>query len=183
MDAWNGWYHVNGNTYGTWLPGDPRGWRVKQHRCHVEGDYKHPPPLGKNQSLYRLNRQRLTAPPVYMTAEQREQAGRALLDMLAHVGVESIALCLTAAHFHLLGRFQDKQVRPRVGRAKKHACFVLKACGLDSRLWTAKAKVTPIRDRTHQVNVFHYICRHQAEGAWVWTFRDGIDWPSTIQKR
>ena len=30
MPAWNGWYHVTGNTYGTWLPGDPRGWR----ECH-----------------------------------------------------------------------------------------------------------------------------------------------------
>ena len=44
MTAWNNWYHVNGNTYGTWLPGDPRGWRERGHKKHVAGDYKNPPP-------------------------------------------------------------------------------------------------------------------------------------------
>jgi len=39
MEPWNHWYHVNGNTYGTWLPGDPRGWRSYKHKRHVEGEY------------------------------------------------------------------------------------------------------------------------------------------------
>src|SRR3954468_9029001 len=40
---WNNWYHCMGNTYGTWLPGDPRGFRTRLHREHVEGDYRNPP--------------------------------------------------------------------------------------------------------------------------------------------
>ena len=44
--AWNGWYHVTANTYGTWLRGDPRGWRERHHRKHVEGDYQTRPVPG-----------------------------------------------------------------------------------------------------------------------------------------
>jgi hypothetical protein len=43
---WNHWYHCMGNTFGTWLPGSPKGFRTRHHREHVEGDYKHPPPKG-----------------------------------------------------------------------------------------------------------------------------------------
>ena len=44
--AWHGWFHIIGNTYGTWVRGDPKGFRTLHHREHIEGDYKHPPPPG-----------------------------------------------------------------------------------------------------------------------------------------
>ena len=40
MKPWNFWYHVGSNTKGTWLTGDPRGFRSRHHREHVEGDYR-----------------------------------------------------------------------------------------------------------------------------------------------
>lgn len=43
IQPWNDWYHIMCHTYGTWLPGDPRGFRTRHHREHVEGDYKSPP--------------------------------------------------------------------------------------------------------------------------------------------
>src|SRR5256885_771098 len=46
MQPWNDWYHCTAHTYGSWLRGDPRGWRSRHHREHVEGDYKHLPPKG-----------------------------------------------------------------------------------------------------------------------------------------
>src|SRR2546430_1609317 len=46
MRAWNGGYHCTGSTYGTWLRGDPRGWRSSKHHVHVDGDYKKRPPTG-----------------------------------------------------------------------------------------------------------------------------------------
>ena len=41
---WQSWYHCNGTFKGNWLRGDERGWRSRNHREHVEGDYKNPPP-------------------------------------------------------------------------------------------------------------------------------------------
>ena len=119
MDAWNGWYHVNGNTYGTWLPGDPRGWRTKRHKRHVEDDYKKPPPQGSGDALHEHARALLKQPPVHLSPAERELAGQSLGEMLVHQKIEVIALSLDAVHFHLLARFRDKQVRPRVARAKK----------------------------------------------------------------
>jgi hypothetical protein len=176
MTAWNHWYHVTSNTYGTWLPGDPRGWRERGHKKHVEGDYKNPPPHGSGEEVYRRAGSLLAQPPVHLDVAQREMAGRALVEMLLQQGIEILAVSLGAIHFHALGRFTDRQVRPRVGRAKKHACFKLREQGFRGRLWETGSGVLPIADRQHQLNVFGYIVRHAEEGAWVWTFREGLYW-------
>lgn len=182
MEPWNGWYHVSGNTYGTWLPGDPRGWREKKHRRHVEGDYKNPPPAGTGDELHRRSRGFLTHPPVRLAPKQREIVGQAMVEMLVQLEIELLRLSVSAVHFHLLGRFPDKKVRPRVGRAKKHACFVLRDAGHVGRLWTRKCHPLPIRGRAHQVNVFGYIGSHKERGAWVWTYREGLYWKESQDK-
>jgi len=43
---WNRWLHCILGTYGSWLPGEPRGFRTRHHREHVEGNYRNPPPPG-----------------------------------------------------------------------------------------------------------------------------------------
>lgn len=139
MDAWNGWYHVGTNTYGTWLPGDPRGWREKHHKKHVEGDYRNPPPEGTGDGLHKRTRDRLKRTPVRLRHPQREIVGRAMVEMLLDQQVELLALSMDAVHCHLLGRFRDGSVRPRVGRAKKHACFCLRDHGHKGRLWSEEA--------------------------------------------
>jgi hypothetical protein len=183
MVAWRGWYHVNGNTYGTWLPGDPRGWRTKKHRRHVEGDYRSPPPKGTDQRLLGYSRDLLKRPPVQLDLSQRVIVGRALVEMLVQQGVEPLALSMGTAHFHLLARFTDDTVRPRVGRAKKHAWFRLRDHGFVGRLWTNDGKITPIKDRQHQLNAFQYIAAHKRHGAWVWTFREGLYWQQGDSQR
>jgi hypothetical protein len=47
IKPWRSWYHCTVSTYGTWLPGDERGWRERDHHEHVEGDYKKPPKPSK----------------------------------------------------------------------------------------------------------------------------------------
>jgi REP element-mobilizing transposase RayT len=172
MTAWRGWYHVNGGTYGMWLPGDPRGWRDRGHRTHVEGDYKRPPPQGIGAELYDRSRGLLQQSPTRLSREQRPIVGTALLEMLDRQHVEAIALSVSDVHFHMLARFPSPKVKSFVGRAKKHAYFVLRDAGIADRIWEAGCHVLPIRDRQHQVNVFNYICAHQEKGAWLWTFRD-----------
>jgi len=176
-----GWYHVTSNTYGTWLPGDPRGWRVKRHRKHVDGDYKNPPPDGADRELYEHARDSLKQPPVRLSPEQCQIVGKAVVEMLTMQGVEVLVLSMDAIHCHLLARFADKSVRPRVGRAKKHATFRLREHGHAGRVWEAKGRALPITDRSHQVNVFNYIVDHRLEGAWVWTYREGLYWRDDTQ--
>jgi REP element-mobilizing transposase RayT len=129
--------------------------------------------------LHRYARDLLKQPPVHLDQTQRQIAGRALVQWFAEHHVEILALSLDAIHYHLLARFRDKQVRPKVGCAKKHAYHVLRDRGFMGKLWQRGCNVVPITDRQHQLNVFAYISRHKQQGAWVWTFREGLSWLSS----
>jgi hypothetical protein len=47
------WRHVIINTRCSWLHGDPRGYRDRDHRTHSSGNYKRPPPAEENEGLRR----------------------------------------------------------------------------------------------------------------------------------
>lgn len=175
MEAWNGWYHVTTSTYGTWLPGDPRGWRERHHRKHVEGDYKNPPPPGTGDALHRYAQSQMKHPPVRLTPSRRAVVGNAMVEMLVHQGIEVLALSMDAVHCHLLAKFPADHVRALVGRAKKHAAFQLRACGHTGKLWERFSHAAPIADRAHEVTAFRYIGNHTEKGVWAWTFRDDGD--------
>ena len=176
MRAWNGWYHVTGCTYGCWLPGDPRGWRTRRHREHVEGDYRHPPAEAQYEVIYEQSKALLKHAPVQLSQAQRRAAGEALVEMLSRLGVEVIAISVDAVHYHILGRFLDGQVRRRVGLAKKHASHVLREHGLVGAVWAKRSRPLPITNRAHQLNACRYIADHAEYGAWMWTFREGLYW-------
>ncbi|MFA9477130.1 hypothetical protein ACERK3_02365 [Phycisphaerales bacterium AB-hyl4] len=103
---WNNWYHCMGNTYGTWLPGDPRGFRTRHHREHVEGDYKFPPPPGIYDDLFERSKQLLKRPTVYFPAELRPAVCRLFADTLRDdYKAEVVELSVGGIHYHLLARF------------------------------------------------------------------------------
>jgi hypothetical protein len=171
MSAWNNWYHINGNTYGTWLPGDPRGFRTRHHREHVEGDYKNPPPKGVYDARYQRSKEQMRKAPVFIEREHLAVAGQAFVNDLLKRGTELIALSLGPAHYHLLGRFQPDNIRWPVGLAKRAASLALTPLGYEGSVWAVRCKITPISDREHQVRAFHYILKHSCEGAWTWDCR------------
>jgi hypothetical protein len=157
--AWNNWYHAMGNTFGTWLPGDDRGWRSWRHREHCEGDYKHPPTAAAGEHEERLRRSLalMKRHAVMLNPKQRAIAAQAMGEKLRELDVEVIELCVTAMHFHILARYAPLESRamamarlyekvglvkgnmledgrdplPRhvVGLAKKHASFALREAG------------------------------------------------------
>jgi len=68
---WNRWFHCIGGTYGSWLPGDPRGFRTRHHREHVEGDYRNPPPAGIYEFRHQGAADSLRFDPVTVRPEDR----------------------------------------------------------------------------------------------------------------
>ena len=99
-NAWNNWYHVVGSTYGTWLPGDPRGFRTFRHHEHVEGDYKNPPPQGSYDTRHAESKRKLKWPPVSLGERQRQVVLGAMVEKLRADGIELIALAVGRHHFH-----------------------------------------------------------------------------------
>ena len=134
MIAWNDWYHVTGHTYGTWLPGDPRGWREKRRKRHVDGDYRTPPPAGTGEGLLGHSRRAMKHDAIQLDPAQRTVAGQAMIAFLLGKGFEIIAFSLDGIHFHLLGRFPDRQVRRPVGHAKVNAYYRLRDAGCQGKV-------------------------------------------------
>jgi hypothetical protein len=167
---WNHWYHCMCNTYGTWLPGDPRGFRTRHHRLHVDGDYKNPPPAGRFDDLHRRSGELMRRRPVYLTAVQIPKALDEILASLGRRSIELVAASLDDHHFHLLARFPDHRPRHWLGIAKKESSHFLGSGGL----WAVRGKILPVRDRAHQVNVARYILSHASHGAATWRVTNQI---------
>ncbi len=197
MQAWNDWYHLNGNTYGTWLRGDPRGFRTRHHREHVEGDYKNPPPPGSYDALHARSKTLMRRPPVRLPPEARRIACDEIVASLAHQGIEVVCACVDDHHFHVLARFRlpeisnnekptglnpwasprrtrnspiHAHIRHIVGFAKSRAARALSEAGLvhEGGVWGKRFKITPVTSRAHQVNIARYILDHGPRGAAVW---------------
>jgi hypothetical protein len=107
--AW-GWFHIILTAYGAWLYGDPRGFRTRHHREHVEGDYKNPPPPGLYADREARSRESLRQQPVAWTPEWRAIVGGAL------VAVDPIQQTVSE-------EIKDAIRRRSVDREKAKACL------------------------------------------------------------
>ncbi|XAM01186.1 hypothetical protein OT109_07315 [Phycisphaeraceae bacterium D3-23] len=194
-NAWHNWYHCVGSTYGTWLRGDPRGFRTFRHREHVEGDYRKPPAPGVWEAAFETSKEAMKFPPLVLDRSRRECVCTAMVDKLQRDQVEVVALAVASNHFHLLARFpalaseekgrlkkvilqdgRDPAPRHYLGRARRHASFELSSAGLKptSPVWADRPKCEPIRDRSHQVNTTRYIAEHMQQGAAIWVTKRGF---------
>lgn len=105
MKPWQNWMHCTGSTYGTWLRGDPRGWRSRDHREHVEGDYRSPPPSGAYDALLEQSKRLMKRAGVTLTWEARVVACRTMVEALRFHEVTVADLCVGARHWHALAQF------------------------------------------------------------------------------
>jgi len=167
------WYHAILTTYGAWLYGDARGFRTRHHREHIDGDYRNPPPSGEYTSLEQRSRDALKQDPVVLPTSLRRVVGLALRDRLVELGGLVACLAVGGQHVHVLAKMPRGGARHYLGKAKRHAWFVLRQSGWSGRLWGKRSKALLIRDRAHQLKVYHYILRHRREEAWVWSCAQG----------
>lgn len=174
-EPWNSWFHVTVHTYGSWIRGDPRGWRDRNHEVHVDGDYKRPPEAGTYEKLHAYCKQRMARAPVRIEPSMRLVVLLAIVERLRMERIQVIAVSVDGVHVHILAKFIDWSPIRWVGLAKKHASHVVRQLGLRSEgggLWAKKSYAKPITNRAHQRRAFHYIVNHRCKGGVVWTFRD-----------
>src|SRR4051812_27672023 len=135
---WNDWYHCMGNTYGTWLPGDRRGFRTYDGKHPIPYDYKHPPPPGVYDSLYRRSKRLMARPPVYL--ESRDQRLRGLEEFVGSLLRRNVPVAIGSIdriHFHFLIQCLDHDPRRWIGLAKRESSHHCKTTGHapDGGLW------------------------------------------------
>ena len=162
------WFHVVLTYYGNWLPGDPRGFRTRHHRLHVEGDYKHPPPKGTHLPILHRSKLLLKQPKIILAPAQQGIIGFAFLESLASLGHQALTLAVSSTHLHLQVKIPPDVVRLHCGKAKKHAWHCLNKQGWQGKLWAKGGKYQPILHYSHHKNTRAYILNHALEKAWVW---------------
>ncbi len=163
------WFHCIVSTYGSWLPGDPRGFRTRHHREHVEGDYKSPPAPGIYEDFHDANRQALSQARSTIPPSLRKIIGEALRDRLQKQGGDVLAIACSGQHLHVQVQLNDGDARKPLGYAKQSATSAAHQAGFAGKLWAVRGTVMRIRDRAHQERVYRYILEHAREGAWVWS--------------
>ena len=117
-------YMVTWTTYGSWLPGDKRG--------YVEDGQILP---GDTQILKRnMNRQKL--PTVLLNPREKEIVRQVVLGQAQKIGQEIQALAVCTNHVHLLARSHSESIKDTVARYKSLTTRVLWQHGRKGRIWT-----------------------------------------------
>ena len=159
------WYHSILNVYGAWLSGDPRGFRTRHHREHIDD----PPPPGKYATYLNFSLQSLKQNPVVLDADLQSSVGNAMREKLQSKGALVACIAVACQHVHILAKMLQGQERNWLGAAKRHAWFVLRGRGWGTKLWAKGSHTVLIGDRQQQLNVYRYIMRHAEQGAWAWS--------------
>jgi hypothetical protein len=167
------WRHVIISTKNSWLHGDARGFRDRDHRIHSSGDYRNPPPDGDHALLHDWMKDR-ASDEVVLNDIIRPLIGRALLKSILHMrwGIECIAVARVHAHL-LLHLPNDRDLLKRVvGKAKHDASRALTEL-LPGEIWSAGGSLRIINDGEHFANARGYILFDQGSDAWTWSAKDG----------
>ena|ERR1022692_4417093 len=162
------WWHVIISTHNSWLPGDKRGFRSRDHKIHSSGDYKNPPPIEEHAGLRSFHEQRSDGPTIIPT-HLHETVGRAIVAKLTKGNYRILALSVSTTHSHMLVELPDglEEARRIVGQCKSASSHAIRA-ELPGRVWAFRGSCKRIKEREHHSNVYGYILNQK--DAWIWDF-------------
>ena len=177
------WRHVIINTHCSWLHGDQRGFRSRDHRIHSSGDYKNRPPKGEHANLHRHQRER-SANPITIPPDLRETICHAFAESLLQSGHRCVLASVSATHLHAIVELPDNiiAIRAIVGAAKRIASRAVKN-HLPGQLWSRGGEYRRIKDNPHFANAYDYVRDGQEDGAHLWTCEEGERLRTTLEPR
>jgi hypothetical protein len=178
------WWLITWSTFGSWLPGDPRGfqtWRGKEcvpppTRYAKAGEKIYNP--AKYSARYRKV-QAIVGETVRLSVNQRECVLDAVVGEIAKLSLIPAALSVSAEHCHFLSKFGALKIRPTIGVLKGEATKSLRASGFDSdRIWSRECHPKSKREGREFSTALTYVRNHANEGAaiYIWpNFRHILD--------
>lgn len=170
------WYHVIWNTLGSWLPGDPRGFRNRNHRIHSSGDYRDPPPRDEHEMLLRYN-QSHSRSAVHLPKELRPPVLEAILDALADRDCSAATVSISAEHVHALVALPpDYKEAKAVVRAMKTVSSLAIREQMPGSIWSRGRTLKRVVTMAHWKATREYIASKQEPGAYTWDQDRGTDW-------
>lgn len=167
------WVHLTIGTYASWLPGDDRGWRSRDHKVHSSGHHRAPPPKGEHAGLRQYS-QSVSDKAVVIPKHLRPKIGQKLIEQFKKLGHRLRVLSVGGQHVHVLIELPISRnaAKHEVGRCKQAAALLV-AGMFKPRLWQKDCGIKPVEDGLHWGHVDRYIRDHINQGAWVWSADDG----------
>jgi hypothetical protein len=177
------WWLVTWSTYGSWLPGDPRGFQTRRGNEYV------PPPKryaksGEptyNPSDYSNRYQAAKAVvsgSIKLGPGQRKCVLEAVVGQISRLPVIAAALTVSSEHSHLLAKFGNLRIRQTAGVLKGEATKALHDAGFsEERIWGAECHMKSKKEGREFQIAFTYVVNHVNEGAevFIWPeFREFV---------
>ncbi len=172
------WWLITWTTFGSWLPGDPRGFQTWRGQ-----EYVPPPPryAKPDEPTYcpadyamrhALAVQSMTQDEVRLAPEEITIASDTIAAECGPAGIVPAVWALGPVHAHLLARFGPLPIRPTVGRLKAAATRELHAVGFKpERVWCRNAHMRSKPVGRPFEGAFAYVAKHTREGSRV------VVWP------
>ena len=107
---------------------------------------------------------------VYLDANAQRIACEGIVEKLLEKQIELAACAIDDHHYHVIGRFDDREPRRWIGLAKKNSAWAVRAAGLlgTGGIWAVRGWCKPIVDEAHLRKAVTYVLRHGERGAAVW---------------
>ena len=175
------WRHVILNTRCSWLHGDERGFRSREHRIHSSGDYKHRPPITEHAGLRRYHQERSGA-PVSLDREIRIIILREFVLKMRALEHDIRACSVGEEHLHAIPELPDdyKLMKREVGKCKQKASHAVRDM-LPGSIWSEGGAFKELEDDGHLGNTLSYIRTKQEAGTIVWSEIDDENWIDDLE--
>jgi hypothetical protein len=166
------WRHVVISTRNTWLPGDERGWRSRDHKKHSSGDYKKPPPKKEHEGLRKWAEEN-SGSEVEIPWNLRACLGAELVQQFLKRGHRILCGSVACRHSHVLTELpiDEKETKRIVGLCKGASSHAV-GDEMPGNLWAEGASYELALDAEHQSNVYEYILYKQGPSAFTWSYKD-----------
>jgi hypothetical protein len=172
---------ITWTTYGSWLPGDPRGFQTRDARQYVPPPARYAPPgaVAYRPAPYRgLHRyaQALTEDVVRLSWPECQTALEAMVEEVRELALLPRAMSVAPTHVHFLGRFGSLLIKATVGRLKSAATRRLEGFSAERHAWCRDCHIKSIVGEQAVQKAVEYIRRHVEEDGvvHVWEHPEGV---------
>lgn len=174
----NGWWLVTWTTYGSWLPGDARGFRTWRGRERVAPPRRfatHSDDVYEPARYVTRYREAVAqcSTGVCLNVTHRQVALKAIVEDVNALNLPAAVLAVADWHVHLVAQFGGLPIRPTVGRFKSEATRAIKAADDNyepKRSWTKGCHMESLKDDASLDAACRYVAGHVLQGAVVYTW-------------
>lgn len=167
------WHLVTVNTYGTWLPGDPRGFQTRHHRTHVAPPRRY---ATDNEvydpqefvELHERSETHLNGDEIKLTPAQVRIVVSCFRGHLAEMRFACLAMTMDFWHGHLVVSCAPDDLKTTVAKLKGRASRMLGKQGLPGRVWSKRFHARKLKDENAVRAAVQYVARHANARAVTW---------------